>query len=222
MKVGVLIPARNEARSLPAVLRGLRQALPMGRVLVIDGRSDDDTAAVAQAEGAEVVQQQGRGYADAVGQGYRILEGWPIDAALQLDADGQHPPQAAARLLEGLSRADVVYGSRQGTGSQGVLLRRAGSALLAASVGLCTGRWLRDVMSGYWASSPRAIRLFASHLPTDVADANARVIALKSGLSVLELPVEMGSRLHGVSMHSGILGWKNGARSLGAVLRAAR
>lgn len=222
MEVGVLVPARNEARSLSRVLGGLRAALPGARVLVVDGHSEDDTVAVALAFGAEVLRQPGRGYADALAEGYRALAGWPIQAALQLDADGQHPPEAAPGLLAALADGDVVFGSRQGTGIGGARLRRAGSALLSASVALGTGRWLHDVMSGFWACSPRAVAVFAERLPRDVADANARVIALRAGLGVLERPVIMAPRLEGESMHAGWGGLRNGARSLGAVWRAAR
>ena len=175
MRLGILSPARDEAQSLPAVLRGLHAALPGARLLVIDGHSRDETAAVARRAGATVLPQKGRGYADALSLGYRTLAGWGLDASIQLDADGQHPPAAAPALLHALADQDWVIGSRQGSG--GALLRRAGSAALTLSVAALTRRRFRDVMSGYWACGPRAIALFAERLPRDVADANVRVLA---------------------------------------------
>lgn len=51
--VSVVIPARNEASVLPAALASvLAQDLPDLRVMVVDDRSDDGTAAVAAAVGA--------------------------------------------------------------------------------------------------------------------------------------------------------------------------
>ena len=53
--VGVVIPTLNEACNLPELLGDLREvALPL-HVIVADGGSHDDTAALAQAGGATVV-----------------------------------------------------------------------------------------------------------------------------------------------------------------------
>jgi hypothetical protein len=143
---------------------------------------------------------------------------------VQMDADGQHPPSEAPRLLQALSSADLVTGSRQGTGSPGTPARRAGNALLAAAVRASTGAPLQDVMSGYWAMNHRALELFAGHfpLPGGAADANLRVFALRQGLRVAEIPVFMPVRTSGDSMHSGLPGVRNFAASvisLGLALR---
>lgn len=60
----VVVTARNEADRLPATLAALAAAFPRARVLVADDGSDDDTAEVAAAHGAEVVRSprpQGKG-----------------------------------------------------------------------------------------------------------------------------------------------------------------
>lgn len=54
----VVIPARNEAATIAAVVRAAREA--SNRVMVVDDHSDDDTAQVARAAGAEVVPSRGR------------------------------------------------------------------------------------------------------------------------------------------------------------------
>src|SRR6185503_6515492 len=43
------------------VVRAARQARGAGRVIVVDDHSSDDTAAVAEAAGAEVIASQGNG-----------------------------------------------------------------------------------------------------------------------------------------------------------------
>lgn len=54
--VSVIVPARNEARSLPILLASLRASLVVpDQIIVVDDSSDDDTAAVAQAYGASVI-----------------------------------------------------------------------------------------------------------------------------------------------------------------------
>ena len=218
----VLIPARDEGPRLGATLEGVRAALPGARVFVVDGGSRDDTRAVAERGGAEVVAQRGRGYAGALASGYRRAVAAGCARLVQLDADGQHPPDAAPRLLAALDRADLVVGSRAGTDSPGSLGRRVGNAALAAAVRAATGTGLRDVTSGYQALGPRALAAFAASFPEDVADANVRVLAARRGLVLAEVPVAMPARAGGTSMHDGVQGVLNFVNSLGAAVRAAR
>lgn len=221
MRVAVLIPARDEAENLGPTLARLQLALPHADVHVVDDHSSDGTAAIATAAGATVLPATGIGYAAALASGYRHLTVQGYDAVLQLDADGQHPPEAALDLLAGLSTADWVVGSRQGTASPGPWSRRAGNALLSASVRLA-GVDAADVTSGYWALGPTAQALCAADFPTAVADANVRVWATRRGLRLREVPVAMAERTAGVSMHGGWRGMRNLIRSLGAVWQAAR
>jgi len=82
-----------------------------------------------------------------------------------------------------------------------------------------TGQQLGDVTSGYWALNRTALEAFARYFPTDVADANIRVLARRVGLEIKEVPVEMASRLDGTSMHGGLSGIRNLGRSLWALRR---
>jgi len=56
MLVSIVIPARNSARTLPLTLRSIkRQTYPHLEVIVVDGRSSDNTANIAQSHGARVI-----------------------------------------------------------------------------------------------------------------------------------------------------------------------
>lgn len=63
-RLGVIVPAHDEAAELPATLENLRDALAaLGRpfeLVVVDNASTDDTAAVARAHGARVVHEPRR------------------------------------------------------------------------------------------------------------------------------------------------------------------
>lgn len=220
MSTAVLIPARNEGPRLGAVLAQLRAVLPEARVWVVDGQSQDDTAAVALSHGAQVLPQQGQGYPGALATGYQALVQAGVQQAIQLDADGQHPPEAIPQLLGCLDRADLVFASRQGTPSGGPFARRAGNAALAALVRQRTGLGLHDVMSGFWATNRQAIATLAQILATEhsgpCADANVRVAAWRAGLRLHESTVCMPERSGGASMHQGWAGARNFARSLWA------
>ena len=72
--VSIVLPAFNEARRLPATLRGWRSFLSQqsysAEVLVVDDGSSDDTARIAQGAADQVVrlgQNQGKGFAVRAG-----------------------------------------------------------------------------------------------------------------------------------------------------------
>ncbi len=223
METAVLIPAFNEAAQLPRTLADIARALPGAPVLVVENGCTDRTPELARELGAQVVSQPGRGYTATLVAGYRHCAGLGVRRVIQMDADGQHPPHEAPRLLAALEDSDLVTGSRQGTGSPGTMARRAGNALLATAVRVSTGARLQDVMSGYWALGPRALDLFTHHfpLPGGAADANVRVFALRQGLRVSEVPVYMPVRTSGDSMHGGLPGIRNFAASVRSLYLAA-
>lgn len=222
MRSSALIPAFNEAESIGSVLTGLRRTLPELEVLVVDDGSTDGTAELAIEWGAQVIRTKRGGYARALRCGYRHLLAQGVDRVVQLDADGQHPPEEASRLLEELTECNWIVGSRARTDSPAPLSRRVGNAALARAVSVITRVPLEDVTSGFWALDQTALRFFAREFPDDVADANIRILAIRGGLSVREVPVAMGVRSEGESMHEGLSGLTNLGRSIRAVFRESR
>ena len=70
-------------------------------VYVVDDGSTDDTAKQAQRAGAHVLRHtRNRGKGAALITGFRTLEQQGFDAAVTLDADGQHPVEEALRLAQ--------------------------------------------------------------------------------------------------------------------------
>jgi glycosyltransferase involved in cell wall biosynthesis len=217
------MPARNEGPRLGAVLEALRSALPDAPVLVVDGGSTDDTAAVARRAGARVISQDQPGYAGALVAGYRSLLADGHRRVLTLDADGQHPPAAARELvLRSAEGWDWVVASRQGTKSPTALRNRLAHAVLAEAVRLRSGWRPGDPTSGYHVAQDGLLESIPDWLQSGVADANLRACAGRAGFRVLEMPVRMASRDGGASMHAGLRGWRNGLRSLRAVAAAAK
>ena len=61
--IALIIPARNEAESLPQVLRDIPTLID--RVIVVDNGSSDGSGEVARSLGAEVIREERPGYGQA-------------------------------------------------------------------------------------------------------------------------------------------------------------
>jgi glycosyltransferase involved in cell wall biosynthesis len=111
MRIAVVIPTRNEAGSIARVLDDLPRP-PVTDVVVVDARSADGTAAIAQAHGARVVVEPRRGYGRACLTGIQHVS--PADIIVFLDGDYSDRPAQLPLLIEPIvaGRADIVIGSR--------------------------------------------------------------------------------------------------------------
>lgn len=201
------MPAFNEAASIADVLGQVRDALPSAGVLVVDDGSTDATAAVARASGEQVVSlafNVGVGGAMRTGFLFAVRNGY--DGVVQVDADGQHDPAQVPALVEALDRADVVVGARfAGAGEYPVSLPRRGAMRLVASlVSWLTGTRLTDVTSGFRATGPRALELFARAYPSEyLGDTlESLVLADRAGLVLTQVPVSMRPRSAGRPSHA--------------------
>lgn len=141
LTVAALIPAYNEVATIGDVVRGVRPFV--SSVLVVDDGSRDATATEARAAGADVVAHAsnlGKGHAVRTGLA-RLLSG-DTTHVLMLDADMQHLPQEAPRLIEAArsTGADVVIGERQferaGMPASRYHTNRIGSRALSSFVGV--------------------------------------------------------------------------------------
>ncbi len=103
-RLAVLVPAHNESTNMIPTLRAIHsQSLAGLRVLVVADNCSDDTAQVAKAEGAEVIERsdptrRGKGY--ALDFGIQHLKASPPDTVIILDADCIPEPGAIARMAE--------------------------------------------------------------------------------------------------------------------------
>ncbi len=190
--ISIVIPAMNEGASIGDVVSRLRSNAQWREVLVIDDGSSDDTAARAAAAGAVVVRHPyNKGNGAAVKSGIRRATG---EFVLIVDADGQHRPEDAVRLVQSLGEYDLVVGARSAE-TQATASRRAGNALLNWLASYLTGRPIPDLTSGFRGARRSCLREFIHLLPNGFSTPTTTTLAfVKAGYSVTFLPVEARSR----------------------------
>lgn len=154
MKVMAVIPARDAEGTVGGVVQGLKQRLRDATVLVVDDGSTDETSEAARGAGAEVLRHEvNRGKGAALQTGFDEAARRGVDRVLTLDADGQHDPSLAPRLLDALDAADVVIGSRDGDRTGMPWIRRATNSVMTWIVSHLARHRIADTQSGF-----RAIR----------------------------------------------------------------
>lgn len=199
----IVMPALNEAGSVHSVVREVLDTLGSDvDCLVVDDGSRDDTASEARRAGAIVIRLPfNLGVGGALRAGFIYAREHGYSAAVQVDADGQHDPRYVPELLAQLAEHDLVIGARfAGTGDYTVRgPRKWAMKLLSTAIRLITRVRLTDTTSGFKACGPRAIELFADHMPAEYLGdtVEALVIAARAGCRICQVPVAMRERASG-------------------------
>jgi len=160
MKVGVLMPAFNEAEGLVRVLRSL-SSVPKQHILVVDDGSQDGTSEAARAEGVCVLRHEvnlGKGAAHRSGFAYFLERDY--DAIVTLDTDGQHDPLEIPLFLEKAerARASIIIGTRRLSLCQMPLVRYLTNRITSLIVSLLAHTRIRDSQSGFRLISAKVLR----------------------------------------------------------------
>jgi len=209
--VSLIIPARNEAVGLRAVLD---EGVPdyITELIVVDGQSTDGTP---EAVGdccprARVVHQSGAGKGDAIKLGLALATG---DIVVTMDGDGSHRLSDIPPMLDMLLLGhDFVKGSRalpKGGSDDFTPLRQAGNWALTSIAAWLYGADWTDITYGfhaYW----RNIMVDTSDLSDSFAfEIQAAIQAARAGLNIAEVPCYERSRIAGESkLHAIRDGWR--------------
>jgi glycosyltransferase involved in cell wall biosynthesis len=190
--VSVVIPAYNESEAIADVIGVLRAAAAWREIIVVDDGSIDATGDRAATAGATVVRHPYNiGNGAAVKNGIRRATGEYI---LIVDADGQHPPEDALRLVDKLGTYDLVIGARS-TETQATHARRAGNGLLNRLATYLTGREIPDLTSGFRGARASGLREFLHLLPNGFSTPTTTTLAfIKGGYSVTFEPIHARQR----------------------------
>jgi glycosyltransferase involved in cell wall biosynthesis len=201
--IAVIIPAYNEEQTIARVIREVNTLGDEYRAIVVNDCSQDNTMANALREGATVIDLPfNLGIGGAVQTGFKFAVDHGFDICVQVDGDGQHPPAQLPRLLESLKegRFDVAIGSRLlGSKYRIPLMRGLGIKAFSLFVRVFCGLVIKDTTSGFRAFNQKAAEFCARDYPQDYPEPEALVLLHMKRFRIVEVPVEMNYRGHGVS-----------------------
>ena len=203
MKTTVVIPAKNEERSISKIITKCRKYAD--ELLVVDGHSTDGTVRVARKLGARVVQDHGLGKGDGLRVGIREAKG---DILVFIDADGSHDPNDIPKLITPIkqNKADMVVGSRGMGGSDELhgdvekLLRMIGSDIILIGINKKFKVNLTDSQNGYRAIRTDAARALNLKENITTIEQEMTIKCLKKGFRISEVPTHEYAREHGASV----------------------
>jgi glycosyltransferase involved in cell wall biosynthesis len=201
----IIVPALNEERSIPLVVKSLLDSNL--DVLVIDDCSTDQTSQLARSLGARVLSLPlNLGVGGALRAGFRYAVDNGYESVVQVDADGQHPihqiPELESAALA--NDAQLVIGSRF-LGKNSTLTpsaaRRFSMWFLSVVASRIAGTSLSDTTSGFRLIREPLLSEFARNFPSYyLGDTyEATIAALRAGYRVIEVPADLSERAHGKS-----------------------
>lgn len=200
--VTAVVPARNEAATIATVVRECLNYA--AHVVVVEGGSTDNTAEVARAAGARVVQDTGLGKGAALRLAIAHVE---TPLCVFVDADGSHDPIDIPLLIAPIHAglADHVTGSRLLGGSDELhgggdeFLRLAGSAFITYLINRRFGTRLSDSQNGFRAMRTADFRRLDLRARHTTIEMEMIMAALAAGLRIAEVPTHERPRAAGFS-----------------------
>jgi glycosyltransferase involved in cell wall biosynthesis len=221
--VSVVVPAFNEAATIEAALRQLRQIPLRLEVIAVNDASTDGTGAILDRLAAEGLVQRvihhpaNRGKGAAFRAGIAAATGQVI---VPQDADLEYDPAELPRLLGPIrdGRADAVYGSRFQGGPHRVLFfwHSVGNRALTLVSNMFTNLNLTDMETGYKlvrADVLKRLPLTAERFGIEV-ELTARLV--QAGARIWELPISYSGRTYAEGKK---ITWRDGIAAVFHIVR---
>lgn len=201
--ISVLIPARNEAGALPALIAEIHAVLAVTHheIVVIDDGSDDDTAAVLARLAAgdpalvRLHHRQSQGKSAAMMSGAHAARGAIL---LMVDGDGQNDPRYLPALLAPLADPGMGLVAGQRTERNSTYAKKIASRIANRVRGALLADGTRDTACGLKAVR-RELYLALPYFETMHRFLPALVLA--EGWRIAHVDVVDRPRLHGVSKY---------------------
>lgn len=200
MKIAVLIPCYNEAVTIERVVKDVKAQLPEAAVYVYNNNSKDDTAKIAAASGAIVVNEPRQGKGNVVRSMFKDID---ADIYVLIDGDDTYPFSCVHDLLKPVlnNEADMVIGERMSNGTYSKENTRAmhgfGNSLVKRLINFLFGSKLVDIMSGYRVFNRYYVKTFPVLSKGFEIETEMTIYALHNNYKIKEIPIEYRDRPSG-------------------------
>ncbi|HEV2780265.1 MAG TPA: polyprenol monophosphomannose synthase [Actinophytocola sp.] len=211
----VVIPTYNERENLEPIVKRLHAAVAKAHVLVVDDGSPDGTGEVADKLAAaddrvhvlHRTEKAGLGRAYVAGFEWGIERGYAV--LVEMDADGSHAPEDLPRMLDALTDADLVIGSRYVPGGKVVNWPKSREvfsrgANLYSRIAL--GARIKDITAGFRAYRREVLEKLKLQTVASAGycfQIDLTIRTEEAGFTVVEVPITFTEREYGESKMTG-------------------
>ena len=190
-RLSVIIPARDESRTIFNLVQSLRCAYPSAEIIVVDDGSTDGTGELASEAGATVIR-----HPYPLGNGAAIKAGAResrSETLVFMDADGQHSVSDLGTLLSQYEAGfDLVVGSRSGRIHHSSFGRWIGNSFYNFFASTITGARIKDLTSGFRVVNREKFMSILHLLPNKFSYPTTSTIAfVRMGFSVGFVDIEV-------------------------------
>jgi len=185
-----VIPALNADGTVGGVIDAIRREVPGVYILGVDDGSTDATRAILRRLCDRTIEfDRNRGKGAALRAAFAFATGENTERVLTIDADGQHDPSFAPKLLAQLSESDIVIGTREIAGTGVPAHRRLANRLSSAAMRAVTRSAVRDSQSGFRAMRVDVVRAVDARGDRYEFETDFLVRAVHAGFTVSEVTI---------------------------------
>ena len=191
MKICVIIPAHNEAKTVSSLIRQIH-ALNLDMVIIDDG-STDDTALIAGQSGVPVIRNpQNLGKGASLVRGFEYILKNDFDACITMDADGQHLPEDIPKFIEtalNKEEAGIIIGNRMADLKNMPFIRILTNKFMSWLLSGISGQKIYDSQCGFRLIRRKALEQLS--LKTSKFEIESEIIieAGRSGIKIESVPI---------------------------------
>jgi len=190
-KIVAAIPAYNVEQFIGEVVRHVSQFVD--QVVVVNDGSTDNTAQVAQAAGALIVNHRTRqGYGGSIKTCFESVKTNAADILVTLDGDAQHDPDEIQRVVAPIlsDKADIVIGSRFLSSQKNMPgYRGFGIRIITFLFNFGSKVRVSDAQSGFRAYSRRVLNAISTTEVGMSVSVETLIKARASGFRIKEVPI---------------------------------